>query len=272
MELVSLTSVLQNLKKVRVIDCVQLQELFQTKKLVHDMKENQAPLLSNLTSLELKFLPELKWVCKEPSQYVNLQNLKVAEISYCNKLKYLFSPSLAQSLVLLEELKIEYCKALEHVITPELEIDGNIESDGGHLHPPFLSKLTSLEINCCPSLEYVFKISLAQGLPQLKSVLITDALQLKQVFIVSTENNGVDPAIVLPRLQHLQLQNLINLSCFCSENYPIVSPSLEKLMVVVCPRLTNFVLQQEVNKQVQLKVLSIFHTLFLRLWFQILFC
>ena len=104
-----------------------------------------------------------------PNHYVCLQRLKVAEIRQCNRLKYLFSPSLAQSLVLLEQLKVVECNGLEH-ITTEMEIDGNIESDSGHLHPPLLPKLTSLKICSCPRLEYVFKIPLAQGLPHLESI------------------------------------------------------------------------------------------------------
>ncbi|XP_022735672.1 disease resistance protein At4g27190-like [Durio zibethinus] len=212
------------------------------------------PLLSNLTSLELESLPELKWIWKGPSHYVCLQSLKVAEISRCNRLKYLFSPSLAQSLVMLEQLEIECCDELEHVAT-ELESDDNIESHGGLVHPPLLPKLTSLGISYCPRLEYVFHIPLAQVVPQLTLVSITNCPQLKHVFNVAKEKNGVDHAIALPHLQHLELENLINLSSFCSANYPIVSPFLEELILVVCPQLENFIIQQAIHKQLQPKEL-----------------
>ena len=159
-------------------------------------------------------------------------------------------------MVLLEQLKVVECNGLEH-ITTEMEIDGDIESDSGHFHPPFLPKLTSLYIHSCRRLEYVFKIPLAQGLRHLESICITNAPQLKQVFNVAKEKNGVDHAIELPHLQHLKLENLINLSCVCSENYPFVSPSLQKLTIEDCPRLTK-VIQPEVNKQVQLKVFLYF--------------
>ncbi|XWS10273.1 hypothetical protein CRYUN_Cryun39dG0061500 [Craigia yunnanensis] len=217
-----------------------------SKEQVFDFPQEAAELevpFSHLTSLKLEVLPELKCIWKGPSHYVCLQSLKVAEISHCRRLKYLFSPSLAQSLVLLEQLSIVCCDGLEHII----------ESDSGHVHLPLLPKLTSLEINRCSSLEYVFKIPLAQGLPHLKSVSISDAPQLKQIFNMAKEKNGVDHAIALPRLQHVNLYNLINLSCFCSENYPIVSPSLEKLILMGCPRLESFPIQPDVNKQIQLE-------------------
>ncbi|XP_022739155.1 uncharacterized protein LOC111291624 [Durio zibethinus] len=136
------------------------------------------PLLPNLTSLKLKSLPELKWIWKGPSHHVCLQSLEVAVISRCNKLKYLFSQSLVQSLVMLEQLKIEYCDELEHIAT-ELEIDDNIKSDSGFLHSPPLPKLTSLEIHGCPRLQYVFN--------------------------VAKENNGVDNAILPPSLEKLTI-------------------------------------------------------------------
>ncbi|XVE50615.1 hypothetical protein DITRI_Ditri01bG0177500 [Diplodiscus trichospermus] len=244
-ELICLIPALQKLKKVEIINCDQLQQVF----LTDGLEENKAPIMSNLTSLELKSLPELKWIWKGPCHYVNLQSLKVAVIYDCNRLKYLFSPSLAQSLVQQQQLKIESCGGLEHIITTE--------PDGGHLHSPFLPKLTSLEIDRCAMLEYVFKIDLDKGLPHLKSLSITDVAQLKQVFInVAKQKNAVGHAFALPCLQCLQLEQLINLNCFCSENYPIVSPSLEKLTVKDCPRMENFAIQQ-VNKEVQLKELHL---------------
>lgn len=243
MELFSLSPMPQNLKILSVINCGQLQQVLQIEELLHDIEEIEAPLLSNLTILELESLPDLKWLWKGPSHYLCLQSLKVAEISRCNELKYLFSHSLTQSLVLLENLKIAHCDELEHIITTVLEFDDNVEA-GGHLHHPLLPNLTSLDIIDCPKLEYVLKI-----------------LQLKQVFDVSKEKDGVDHAIALPSLQHLKLGNLINLSGFSSVNYPIVSPSLEVLQVWDCLRLSNFTIQKEVNDQVQLKVYSmlLFH-------------
>ncbi|XWS08214.1 hypothetical protein CRYUN_Cryun41cG0060500 [Craigia yunnanensis] len=206
------------LKTLKIINCKSLKFVFpitlaQGLPAPKGFLQNQAPLLSNLTSLELKSLPELKWIWKGPSHYVCLQNLKVAEISRCDRLKYLFSPSFAQTLVLLEQLKIVYCYGLKHIITTELEINDNIESDGGHLTPPLFPKLKTLEISDCPSLKYIFRIPSAQVLPQLKSVSITNSPQLKHVFTVAKVNNGVDCAIALPRLQDLQLQNLKALSC-----------------------------------------------------------
>ncbi|KAK6269684.1 hypothetical protein POUND7_006789 [Theobroma cacao] len=253
MEMVSLSPMLQNLKEVKVINCGQLQEVFQTDEILHDTKENQGPLLSNLTLMELHSLPELKLIWKGSTHFVSLQSLMFVEISYCNRLKYLFSPFLAQSLVLLEQLKIDHCNGLQHIIT-ELEFDDEIESED-HPYSPLLPKLETLTISDCPKLEYVFQTPLAQVLPRLKFVWISNSPQLQQLFNVTKEENGVGRAIVLPCLQDLRLGNLINLSCFCSKNFLIAAPSLEKLVVFNCLKLSNFTIQKEVNQQAQLKEL-----------------
>ncbi|XVF77469.1 hypothetical protein PTKIN_Ptkin14bG0046700 [Pterospermum kingtungense] len=248
---------LQNLKRMKVEFCGQLQEVFQTKDLLLDAEGNQAQMLSNLTSLKLRSLRKLELIWKGPSHNVSLQSLKVAEISYCNRLKYLFSPSLALSLVQLEQLKIVHCDGLETIIA-ELEIDDSIESEGCHLHRPHLPKLTTLKIKECPRLKYVFRIPFSQqGLPQLKILSIVDSRQLKQVFNVAKEKTGVYHVLALPRLEELRLVRLISLTCLCSENYPIVSPSLKILAVNNCLPLSNFTMQKEDNDQVQLEVLSL---------------
>ena len=110
------------LKKLTVKCCEKLQEVFRIDELHYNREENQAPLLSNLDYLELKFLPELRWVLKGSTQYVSLRCLKVVLIEGCNKLESLFSTSLIRSLRLLEELDISSCDKLETVFA-ELESD-----------------------------------------------------------------------------------------------------------------------------------------------------
>ncbi|EOY12411.1 Disease resistance RPH8A-like protein [Theobroma cacao] len=115
MEMVSLSPALQNLKEVKVINCGQLQEVFQIDEFLHDTKENQGLLLSNLTLMELNSLPALENIWKEPTHLVSLQSLKDVKVDGCDKLKSIFSPCLTQSLLHLEQLKISACKKLEQV-------------------------------------------------------------------------------------------------------------------------------------------------------------
>ncbi|XVF03889.1 hypothetical protein REPUB_Repub05bG0032100 [Reevesia pubescens] len=195
MEMVSLSLGLQNLKEVKVINCVQLQEVFEIDdSTLHNPKEKQAVLLSTLTHLELESLPELKCIWKGLTQYISLQSLKVAKISHCNRLNYLFSPALAQSLMLLEKLKIDHCDGLEH-ITKELESGDEIDSDG----PLSLPKLKTLKLRDCPRLKYVFQIPLLA----LQILVVSSCPQLK-TFTNQKEVNKQG------QLQELSLSNLEN--------------------------------------------------------------
>ncbi|MFQ6663419.1 hypothetical protein Gotur_030962 [Gossypium turneri] len=115
---VSPTRFLQNLKQVSIMDCEELQVIFQIDKLSERMK-CQTPLLSNLTKLSLYSLPKLKRIWEvNPSHraIASLQSLKVVRIQYCGNLKTIFSPCLALSMLHLQELYICYCDRLEQVI------------------------------------------------------------------------------------------------------------------------------------------------------------
>ncbi|MBA0818090.1 hypothetical protein Gohar_003748, partial [Gossypium harknessii] len=112
------TRFFQNLKQVSIQYCEELQVMFQMDKLSEKVK-CQAPLLSNLTILELYSLPKLETIWKlEPSHHANasLTRLKVVRIEYCNELKTIFSPCLALSMLHLQELDIRSCNGLEQVI------------------------------------------------------------------------------------------------------------------------------------------------------------
>ncbi|MFQ6656589.1 hypothetical protein Gotur_026629 [Gossypium turneri] len=115
---VSPTRFLQNLKKVSIKDCEELQVIFQIDKLSERMK-CQTPLVSNLTELSLHSLPKLKriWEVKPSHRAIaSFQSLKVVSIESCHNLKTIFSPCLALSMLHLQELDISYCDRLEQVI------------------------------------------------------------------------------------------------------------------------------------------------------------
>ncbi|KAA3467803.1 disease resistance protein [Gossypium australe] len=170
---------LKNLKHLEIRGCCKLQVMGE---LLHDGEENQEQPLSNLQSLTLHQLPALRWIFKGSPHSFTLQSLKVVYIDGCGKLKSLFSPSLIQSLVLLEQLKIQHCNELETLFN-----DGEIES-----------KTSSLPLH----------------LPKLKTLFI------RQVFGMPYEQNGVQhhSTLLLPSLQDLELDWLRNLTMI---NFPI---------------------------------------------------
>ncbi|KAJ6950510.1 hypothetical protein NC651_004241 [Populus alba x Populus x berolinensis] len=120
-----LLQALKNLNSVEIKDCKSLEEVFELGEADEgSSEEKEMPLLSSLTTLELSSLPELKCIWKGPTRNASLENLVDLEVSYLNKLTFIFTPSLAQSLPKLERLEIRDCGELKHIIREE---DGELE-------------------------------------------------------------------------------------------------------------------------------------------------
>ncbi|TYI85167.1 hypothetical protein E1A91_D05G420800v1 [Gossypium mustelinum] len=196
---VSPTRFLQNLKRVIIRDCKELQVIFQIDK------------LSNLTELSLHSLPKLKriWEVKPSHRAIaSLQSLKVVRIKYCDNLKTIFSPCLALSMLHLQELYVRHCDRLEQVIGFGQE-DEIIENH-------CWTKLKTLWIVDCQRLKYVFANTLSQGFPLLESVYLGNCPQLLQFFSSKEERDVIGDHILLnvPFLQDLEVSNCPQFSCF----------------------------------------------------------
>ncbi|OMO99156.1 Cc-nbs-lrr resistance protein [Corchorus capsularis] len=153
---------LNELNFLKLEDCEELECLVDTRS-NEGGHVSTTVALSNLVELVIRTMPGLRMLCKgqcpkqflqkldkleiencremtsllispevrvtDSGNFISLQSLRVLKISNCGRLKYLFSPSIAQSLVLLEQLYIDHCDALQHIILTGLENDG-------HHHPP----------------------------------------------------------------------------------------------------------------------------------------
>ncbi|XVF70621.1 hypothetical protein PTKIN_Ptkin11bG0177600 [Pterospermum kingtungense] len=161
---------LPNLKRLELEECGQMQEIFQTDRFLHSNEEIQAPLLSSLTDLKLVSLPELKSIWKGPTDHVGLQSLKYIKVSRCNKLKSVFPPPLAQTLVHLQQLHVSNCDGVEQVFDCEEETD-----DGEDIT---LRHLDTLELKSLISLRKLYSENYSVKLPSLKNLEVSNCGQL----------------------------------------------------------------------------------------------
>ena len=87
--------------------------------------------LSTLKELRLYDLPELRVVWRKgPIQVVNFRNLTHLDVSFCPRLRYILSPTIARNLPQLSSLFIFECEELEYII----EKDQTLSQDH-HLQP-----------------------------------------------------------------------------------------------------------------------------------------
>ncbi|KAL4319709.1 hypothetical protein GQ457_18G000320 [Hibiscus cannabinus] len=122
LEIKSLSSSLSAFKNlfhnVEILRLEQVQKLTSLP-LIKSRDEEEPQLFSNLIFLNLKSLPQLESIWElQPSCHViaSFRNLKVVTIENCHKLKVIFSPCIAQSMVHLQQLCVFSCEGLEQVI------------------------------------------------------------------------------------------------------------------------------------------------------------
>ncbi|KAJ6313841.1 hypothetical protein OIU78_017480 [Salix suchowensis] len=212
---------LNNLTSVEIENCESLEEVFELGEAEEGInEEKELRLLSSLTRLELIWLPELKCIWKGPTRYVSLHSLVHLELRCLNKLTFIFTPHLAQSLVHLEKLQIGYCSGLKHLIGEK--------DDEREIIPESLGfpKLKTLSISDCDQLEYVFPVSVSPSLLNLEDIFCAN---LRQIFYSGEDALTRDGVINFPQLRKLYLSS--GCSFFGPKNFTAQLPSLQVLYI-----------------------------------------
>ncbi|KAJ6752277.1 hypothetical protein OIU85_002681 [Salix viminalis] len=169
---------LNNITRVEIDDCESLEEIFELGEADEGInEEKELRLLSSLTRLVLRSLPELKCIWKGLTRHVSLRSLIHLDLWSLHKLTFIFTPYLAQSLVHLETLRIHYCSELKHLISEKDDEREIIPESLGFL------KLKTLFISGCDELEYVFPVSVSPSLLNLEEMDIEFGANLKQIFL-----------------------------------------------------------------------------------------
>lgn len=109
-----------------------------------------------------------------------------------------------------------------------------------NLGPSFISlqNLTDICVYSCKELINLLTSSTARGLVQLSRLRVTYCEQIEE--IITSPRVDIENVIVFKRLRHLELQYLPSLKSFCSHHYTFLFPSLEKVIIIECRRLSMF--------------------------------
>ncbi|KAF4372302.1 hypothetical protein G4B88_007046 [Cannabis sativa] len=205
-----------------------------------------------------------------------MQNLTTLEVEMCHNLKYVFSFSLAQKFVNLQSIRVGYCEAMEDIIRvvdqpgeeetthhndqvcfPKLEDLTMKKMEIEMLWPEqlmlsstssfYMQNLTTLEVEGCDSLKYVFSFSLAQKFVNLKSIEVKYCEGMEDIIRVvdqpgeeettHRDHDQMERIDLFPKLQSLELVGLSSLQRFCSATGSspcMVFPLLSKLTIRDC--------------------------------------
>jgi hypothetical protein len=151
-----------------------------------------------------------------------------------NKLTFIFTPSLAQSLSKLEGLDIKNCGELKHIIREE---DGEKEIIP---ESPGFPKLKTIIIEGCGKLEYVFPVSVSltlQSLPQLERLQVSNCGELKHIIREEDGERKIFPqSPCFPELKTLRISHCGKLEYV----FPVsVSPSFPNLELMTIYNVDN---------------------------------
>jgi hypothetical protein len=133
------------------------------------------------------------------------------------------------SLIQLKILEISNCKELEQIIALDNDDEKDQILSGSDLQSACFPNLYRLKIKGCNKLKSLFPVAMASGLKKLKI--------LGQGDHASSAN--IEKEMVLPDLQELLLVQLPSIVYFSYGCCDFIFPSLRKLEVRQCPKLTT---------------------------------
>ncbi|XP_031274950.1 probable disease resistance protein At4g27220 [Pistacia vera] len=230
--------------------------VFQLQGLVTDRQHILS--LPNLKTLRLYYWQELEGLCKSPAHLLSLENLITLDLDHCNRLRNIFTPSLARNLLRLQTLYVYDCEELKEIIAEDDEEDQSVLKD--NLQPLFFQNLLEIIVVRCPKLRRLFPVTMAQGLQELEKIFVFDNSQFEEVFGHENVAGIMDhKRIVLRQLNWLSLKALPSLTNFCQEGYHFIFPSMSSklgsvLIVKDCPKIaTRFSLGEDKSVHAEAK-------------------
>ncbi|CAB4272052.1 unnamed protein product [Prunus armeniaca] len=175
---------------------------------------------SSWTANNLKILSLLYSKVKElPKEIGQLTRLQLLDLTHCSELVRI-PPGVISSLTSLEDLRIGSLRNGKEVLMP---------------------KLTSLIVDGCGGLRFLFSSSMARSLVQLKNLTISRCQIMEEIVPTNESSEEDTDHDMFSPLQDLKLQYLPNLTRFCSARRSINFHSLEVLHVEDCSKLETFI-------------------------------
>jgi hypothetical protein len=163
---------LKNLEVIDLVACNSIEAIFQLEEL--NVEENHvASILDQLRELKLDFLTKLMHIWKKgPERIMGFGNLRLLGIYKCDSLTYLFSPSIAKLLVMLEEIRVINCQKIEEILSRARE-------EGEEKDIVLFEKVNLIVLDRLPNLECFCNEANAFQWPSLKKIRVQSCPTLR---------------------------------------------------------------------------------------------
>ncbi|XP_075638775.1 disease resistance protein At4g27190-like [Castanea sativa] len=170
---------LKNLESIVLVALPSPEVLFQLEELNVE-ESHMAPVLDQLRKLYLDDLPKLMHIWKKgPERILGFGNLRSLDVWSCDSLTYLFSPSIAKFLVMLEKIEVHHCEKIEEILARA----GEEEKEKDVL----FDKVNSIVLNNLPNLKCFCSETNALVWPSLEDITVKECPSLS-TFIPSNLN------------------------------------------------------------------------------------
>ncbi|KAL2336041.1 hypothetical protein Fmac_010487 [Flemingia macrophylla] len=135
----------ESLENLKVVDCPLVKVIFEIKD--SQQRDTSGGIDINLQSVFLDELPMLKQVWSiDPNGILNFKKLQSINVSYCNKLRNVFSVFMAKDVQKIEHIAVTYCDRMVEIIACEDGLEANNE-------PLVFSKLTNIKLCCLENMK-----------------------------------------------------------------------------------------------------------------------
>ncbi|XP_042964945.1 uncharacterized protein LOC122299085 isoform X2 [Carya illinoinensis] len=187
---------LENLQKLTAYQCDSLEVIFE----LEGLNTEESNSFNNLTKLSLRYLSKLLHIWKKgPRDIKGFNYLRWLQVWKCNSLKCLFTPSIAELLVKLEEIEVHGCNEMEAVLAKEL---GDEENRDVIVFP----LVKTLELMNLQKLECFYtEDNHAFEWPSLDRITITGCPKLKMFASTSTKTPKLKGVYTIMSETHLLL-------------------------------------------------------------------
>ncbi|XP_038696067.1 probable disease resistance protein At4g27220 isoform X2 [Tripterygium wilfordii] len=149
----------------------------------------------------------------------------------CENVLHIFPSNMLTRLQNLQILHIETCKSMDVIF----DLEGPNALEMIIAKAPIFRKLKSITIHKCPSLRYIFPLSIGSGLQELEELDIYFCMAVEK--IVAMEGGDADVRFEFPKVTSLKLRELPKLRSFYPGIHTSEWPLLKKLKVVECSKL-----------------------------------